>query len=52
MLVGALQARDFPLAQGCVLFVAVAYVLVNLVVDLIYGFLDPRIQYHADPNAF
>jgi ABC-type dipeptide/oligopeptide/nickel transport system permease component len=51
LLVGALQARDFPLAQGCVLFVAVTYVLVNLAVDLIYGFLDPRIQYHTDSPA-
>nr|MBC7245993.1 ABC transporter permease [Chloroflexota bacterium] len=51
LLVGALQARDFPLAQGCVLFVAVTYVLVNLVVDLLYGFLDPRIQYRSSPAA-
>ena len=44
MLVNALQSRDFPVAQGGVLFVAVVYVLVNLLVDLLYGVVDPRIQ--------
>ena len=46
LLVGALQARDFPLAQGCVLFVALVYVFVNLAVDLLYAFIDPRIRYN------
>lgn len=45
LLVGALQARDFPLAQGCVLFIALVYVLVNLGVDVLYAFVDPRIHY-------
>jgi peptide/nickel transport system permease protein len=45
LLVGALQARDFPLAQGCVLFIALVYVLVNLAVDVLYAFIDPRIHY-------
>ena len=40
----AIMARDIPLVQGCVLYVAVVYVLVNLVVDLMYGVLDPRIR--------
>jgi peptide/nickel transport system permease protein len=44
MLVSALQSRDFPVAQGGVLFVAVVYVLVNLLVDLLYGVVDPRIS--------
>lgn len=44
MLVNALQSRDFPVAQGGVLFVASVYVLVNLVVDLLYGVVDPRIS--------
>lgn len=43
--VEALKARDFPLAQGCVLFVSMVYILVNLGTDLVYGFLDPRIRY-------
>ncbi|MGH2616511.1 MAG: nickel ABC transporter permease [Thermomicrobiales bacterium] len=44
MLVSALQSRDFPVAQGGVLFVATVYVLVNLLVDLLYGAVDPRIS--------
>jgi ABC-type dipeptide/oligopeptide/nickel transport system permease component len=47
ILVEALQARDFPTAQGGVLFVASVYVLVNLCVDLLYGFIDPRITRSA-----
>ncbi|HEY9725234.1 MAG TPA: ABC transporter permease [Chroococcales cyanobacterium] len=38
--------RDYPVVQGGVVFVAVAFVLINLLVDLSYAFLDPRIQYH------
>ena len=38
-------ARDYPVVQGGVVFVAVAFVLINLLVDLSYAFLDPRIQY-------
>jgi peptide/nickel transport system permease protein len=44
MLVTALQSRDFPVAQGGVLFVATVYVLMNLLVDLLYGVVDPRIR--------
>lgn len=44
--VNAVLARDFPVAQGIVLVVAVMYVFVNLGVDVMYGFLDPRIRYH------
>ncbi len=43
--VQALNTRDFPLIQGLVLLIAVIYVLVNLIVDLIYGMLDPRVRY-------
>ena len=42
----ALQRRDFPLIQGIILVVSTTYVLVNLVVDLIYAAVDPRIVYH------
>jgi peptide/nickel transport system permease protein/oligopeptide transport system permease protein len=45
LIVGAIIAKDFPLVQGIVLVVAVSYVLVNLVVDIAYAFLDPRIRY-------
>jgi ABC-type dipeptide/oligopeptide/nickel transport system permease component len=42
--VDAIRMKDFPMIQGCVLFAATAYVLANLLVDLSYGWLDPRIQ--------
>lgn len=38
-------ARDYPVVQGGVIFVSVTFVLINLLVDLSYTFLDPRIQY-------
>ena len=41
----AILQRDYPVVQGCVLLVAVVFVLVNLLVDLLYGWLDPRIRY-------
>ena len=43
--VKAFAKRDFPLIQGIVLVVATSYVLVNLLVDVLYAFLDPRIHY-------
>jgi len=44
--VNAILSRDFPVAQGIVLVVGVMYVFVNATIDLVYGFLDPRIRYH------
>jgi ABC-type dipeptide/oligopeptide/nickel transport system permease component len=41
----AIQARDFPLVQGTVLVIAVMFVLVNLAIDVLYAYLDPRIHY-------
>jgi peptide/nickel transport system permease protein len=43
--VNALNTRDFPLIQGIVLLVAMIFVLVNMVVDVVYAFVDPRISY-------
>ncbi|TAN55014.1 MAG: ABC transporter permease [Betaproteobacteria bacterium] len=43
--VDAVLARDFPTIQGLILFFSVVYVLINLLVDLSYVFLDPRIRY-------
>ena len=45
MAVNAIQRKDFPLVQGTVLVAAVSYVFVNILVDLSYGYLDPRIKY-------
>ena len=44
LVVGGILAKDFPLVQGAVLFVAVAYVLINVVVDVAYAMVDPRIR--------
>ncbi len=42
--VEAIQRRDYPLLQGCVLVISVGYVLVNSLTDVVYGWLDPRIR--------
>ncbi len=40
----AISARDYPLTQGCLLAIAITYILVNLITDLLYGVLNPRIR--------
>ena len=45
LLIQSIGFRDYPLVQGCILFIAVTYVGVNLLTDLMYGVLDPRIRY-------
>jgi ABC-type dipeptide/oligopeptide/nickel transport system permease component len=45
LVVDAVFARDYPLVQGVVLLIAVGFILSNLVVDILYGWLDPRIRY-------
>jgi peptide/nickel transport system permease protein len=47
LVVSAILSKDYPLVQGCILFLAVMYVLVNLLVDIAYAWLDPRIRYGA-----
>lgn len=42
--VQAISARDYPLLQGCILVIAVSYVLVNLFTDVLYSFIDPRVR--------
>lgn len=44
LLVSAIEMRDYPMVQGGVLFIAVAFCIVNLGVDLLYAYLDPRIK--------
>ena len=46
LLVDGIFQRDFPIVQGVVLFLAVNFLVVNLLVDLAYAWLDPRIRYH------
>jgi peptide/nickel transport system permease protein len=43
--VQAIQTRDYPLVQGCVLIIATSYLLVNFLTDVFYHFIDPRITY-------
>jgi len=45
VIVNAISNRDLPLVQGALLLVAGVFVLLNLLTDLLYGFLDPRIRY-------
>jgi len=42
--VQAISSRDYPLLQGCILVIAVSYVLVNLLTDLLYAVIDPRVR--------
>jgi peptide/nickel transport system permease protein len=43
--VQAIEARDYPLLQGCILLIAVSYVLVNLLTDVVYALVDPRVRF-------
>ncbi|HXJ16084.1 MAG TPA: nickel ABC transporter permease [Candidatus Polarisedimenticolia bacterium] len=43
--VQSIGARDYPLLQGCILLIAVSYVAVNLLTDLIYALVDPRVKF-------
>ncbi|MCL0034918.1 ABC transporter permease [Dehalococcoidia bacterium] len=45
LMVDSIMARDFPVVQGAVLLFAVCFVFINLFVDILYSFLDPRIRY-------
>jgi ABC-type dipeptide/oligopeptide/nickel transport system permease component len=45
LLVDAILNKDFPLVQGVVLFVAIVYVFINLMVDVVYAAIDPRVHY-------
>ncbi|MGA1287166.1 MAG: ABC transporter permease [Rubrivivax sp.] len=45
LLIQAIGTRDYPLIQGCILFILVVFVLINLAVDVLYAYIDPRIDY-------
>jgi len=45
LLIQSIGFRDYPVVQGCILFIAATYVGVNLLTDVVYGVLDPRIRY-------
>lgn len=44
LLIQAIHTRDYPLIQGCILFILVVFVLINLAVDVLYAYIDPRID--------
>jgi peptide/nickel transport system permease protein len=45
LLIQAIGTRDYPLIQGCILFILVIYVTINVMVDVLYAYIDPRIDY-------
>jgi len=45
LLIQAISTRDYPLIQGCILFILLIYVTINLMVDVLYAYIDPRIDY-------
>jgi len=45
LLIQSISFRDYPLVQGCILLIAVTYVAMNVLTDVVYGLLDPRIRF-------
>lgn len=45
LVIGAINERNYPLVQGIILVVTGVFVLVNLLVDLAYAWIDPRVEY-------
>lgn len=45
LVITAIKNRDYPMVQGVIMFIAMTYVCANLLVDILYGWLDPRIKY-------
>jgi len=50
LLVNALNNYDFPVVMGCILTIAFLFLLINILVDIIYGWIDPRIRYQTAKN--
>ena len=49
LVVEAIQRRDYPVVQATVLFISLSYVLVNLLTDLLYAWIDPRVRIQKGP---
>jgi ABC-type dipeptide/oligopeptide/nickel transport system permease component len=47
LLVESIKRRDFPVVQVCILYIATMFIIVNMIVDLLYSWLDPKIRYQA-----
>lgn len=48
LLVNALNNYDFPVVMGCILTIAFLFLLINILVDIVYGWIDPRIRYQTN----
>jgi peptide/nickel transport system permease protein len=44
-LVDSVQRRDYPVVQGATVFIAIAFIILNLTVDILYALIDPRVTY-------
>ena len=44
LLINAISRRDYPVIQGVILFITLIYLLTNLLIDLLYGIVDPRVR--------
>jgi peptide/nickel transport system permease protein len=51
LLVEAIVRRDIPIIQGCTVYIAAIFVLTNLLIDLVYGLIDPRIRVGGPSKA-
>ena len=45
LFINAVYSKDLPMMEGCVILIAFGYAFINLVVDIIYAFIDPRVKY-------
>ena len=45
LMIQGIYTRDYPIVQGCILIIALSYVLINLITDILYSYIDPRIKY-------
>ena len=51
LLIQAISTRDYPLIQGCILVILVIYMAINMVVDVLYAYIDPRIELWPDRRS-
>ncbi|MHC1604292.1 MAG: ABC transporter permease subunit, partial [Candidatus Syntropharchaeales archaeon] len=47
LVVSSIYQRDYPMIQGSILFVAIIFLTVNFIVDILYTYINPRIRYEA-----
>jgi peptide/nickel transport system permease protein len=47
LMINAITQREYALVQGVALFIVINFILINFIVDMIYGFIDPRVSYDS-----